>query len=102
MFQAFGNYLVVKPLDGVEKKTTGGILLAGEALEQENSKRSEIISISNTLGSKAYDSPHRKLNIGDIVHSKFYAGVKVYHDGNIYICLQYEDVMAVEYVDEVS
>ena len=104
MFKAFGNYIVVKATDGVEAKTTGGILLASGSLEQENSKRSEVVSVSDSLSFQASCAEYRKIQVGDIVHSKYYAGIKVYYGGESYLCLQYEDVMAVERgdADEVS
>ncbi len=90
----------IKPLDNrvavkyvkEEEKTQGGIVLPDTAKKDEKPQQGEIVSVGSNI---APEGGEAEVAVGDIVVFDKYAGTKVEFDGEEYIILSMDDVLAV-------
>jgi chaperonin GroES len=87
-----GDKVIIKRLDA-EEKTAGGIILPDTA--KEKPKEGKIISVGN--GKRLEDGTRGKMQVkkGDRVIFASYAGTEVKVEGEEYIIMSEEDILAV-------
>ena len=104
MLLAYGNNILVKPLNQ-DNKSLGGIIIPDEA-KKDDVLKSVVVSVSEDLYEKWNDQKRKyPLDIDTVVTHRFYSGttVEVYENGEKikYITLKPEEVLAVNVPDEV-
>lgn len=87
-----GDRIIVKVLDA-EEKTAGGILLPDSA--KEKPQQAEVVSIGKgkTLESGAVQAPEVK--VGDKILFGKYSGTEVSAEGQDYLILRNEEILAI-------
>ena len=87
-----GDRVLVKRLEA-EEKTAGGILLPDSA--QEKPKEGKVISVGE--GKQLEDGTRTKFTVkkGDRVLFTSYAGTDVKHDGEEYLIMREDDLLAI-------
>lgn len=74
-----------------ERKSAGGIIIAGESDPENKSKLGEVIFNNILVGSH----PNRDYAVGNKVYFGKFAGATVYHEGVKYISLQEIEILAI-------
>ena len=94
---AHGNYILVEDTEN-EQVTAGGIVLPTDAKEQESSKRSVVISISEQLDQRFEMTDGRyRLKNGDIIYRRYFSGTQIKtKDGRKLFALRIDDVLSKE------
>ncbi|CAL1777683.1 co-chaperonin GroES [Acinetobacter phage vB_AbaM_KissB] len=94
---AHGNFILVEDTEN-ESVTDGGIVLAKGAKEQESTKRSKIISISEQLLQRFESMNHKfPLKEGDFIYRRYFSGTMVMtKDDKTYYALHIDDVLSKE------
>ncbi len=93
MIKPLGNRVLIKMKEG-EEKTKSGIILSGSA--QEKPQIAEVIEIGP--GELLKDSSERnKMEVkkGDNIIISEYAGTKVKYEGQEYIIVKQDDILAI-------
>lgn len=94
---AHGNFILVEDTEN-EQVTAGGIVLPTDAKEQESSKRSVVVSVSEKLDRQFEDMDYRfKVKVGDIVYRRYFSGNQIKtKDGRDLVALHIDDVLSKE------
>ena len=83
-----GDRVLAQPIE-VKNKTASGIIIPDEAKEKSN--KAKVIVVSQELK----DSEKNQIKEGDTILYKDFSGDKTELDGEKYILLQTEDIMAI-------
>lgn len=91
MIKPLGSRVLIKMKEG-EEKTKSGIILAGTA--QEKPQIAEVIEVGS---GEIIDGKPEKMNVkkGDNVIVSEYAGTKIKYEGQEYIIVKQDDILAV-------
>ena len=91
MIKPLGSRVLIKMKEG-EEKTKSGIILAGTA--QEKPQIAEVIEVGS---GEIIDGKTEKMNVkkGDNVIVSEYAGTKIKYEGQEYIIVKQDDILAV-------
>lgn len=91
-FRPLHDKVLVRRLDG-EEKTKGGIIIPDTA--QEQSQEGEVVAVGN--GIVGEDGNARKLDVkpGDNVLFSKYGGTDINIEGESYVVMKEEDILAV-------
>lgn len=85
-----GERIVIKKLEK-EEQTASGILLPSSA--QEQPQYAEVVAVGAEI--LADDDKKDTVKVGDKVIYTKYAGTEVESDGDVYVIVKYNDVLAV-------
>lgn len=90
--QPLGNRVLVKP-DEVEEKTSGGLVLPPSASEDQKPETGTVVK----LGKGKVDGKEVsfEVSIGDRVYFKKYSPDEILIDGDKYLLLDQEDILAI-------
>lgn len=91
MLKPLGDRIVVKMLEK-EETTKSGIILAGKS--EEKSQIAEVIKIGDGTNSEG-KKVEMAINVGDKVVLNQYSGTTVKFDGEEFIIVKYNDVLAI-------
>jgi chaperonin GroES len=93
MIRPLGARAVVKPLEA-EEKSAGGIILPETA--QERPREGKVVAVGTAgLYVEDYDEGESAVNEGDIVIYASFGGTEVRIDGEDYLIINEEDILAV-------
>jgi chaperonin GroES len=90
--QPLGNRVLVKP-DEVEEKTTGGLVLPPSASEDQKPETGTVVK----LGKGKVDGKEVsfEISVGDRIYFKKYSPDEILIDGDKYLLLDGEDILAI-------
>jgi chaperonin GroES len=90
--QPLGNRVLVKP-DEVEEKTTGGLVLPPSASEDQKPETGTVVK----LGKGKVDGKEVsfEVSVGDRIYFKKYSPDEILIDGDKYLLLDGEDILAI-------
>jgi len=90
--QPIGNRVLVKP-DEIEEKTSGGLVLPPSASEDQKPETGTIIK----LGKGKIDGKEVsfEVSVGDRIYFKKYSPDEILIDGDKYLLLDGEDILAI-------
>lgn len=90
--QPLGNRVLVKP-DEIEEKTSGGLVLPPSASEDQRSEMGTIVK----LGKGKVDGKEVsfEVSVGDRIYFKKYSPDEILIDGDKYLLLNEEDILAI-------
>ena len=92
MLRPLGDRVIIELVE-VEEKTSSGIVLPGSA--QEKPQEGKVIAVGNGLIRENGQRTELDVNEGDrIVFSK-YAGTELKYEGNEYLILRENDILAI-------
>ncbi len=91
MLKPLGNRALVKPLEA-EEKSAGGIILPEAA--QERPREGKVVAVG-TDGIYADDEGESRVKEGDIVIYASFGGTEIKIDGEEYLILEENDILAV-------
>ena len=90
--QPLEDRVLIKPLEA-EEKTKGGILLPDTAKEKPQEGKVVAVGKGKTLESGKVEAPEVK--VGDVVLYGKYSGTEITKDGEEYLFVKEEDILAV-------
>ena len=90
--QPLGDRVVVKPLEA-ETKTKGGILLPDTA--KEKPQMGEVIAVGKGKVLDSGSVQALEVKVGDKILYGKYSGSEISHDGQEYLILREEEVLAI-------
>ena len=86
MFKPLNNLVILKKLEE-EVKSKSGIILTASTEDRERNDLGEVVSISNKV---------TELKLGDKVIYSRYAGSSLKQDGEDYLIIDIDDILAVK------
>ena len=93
MIKPLGNRVLIKMKEG-EEKTKSGIILSGSA--QEKPQIAEIIEVGpGELVKESNERSKMEVKKGDNIIISEYAGTKVKYEGQEYIIIKQDDILAI-------
>ena len=93
MIKPLGNRVLIKMKEG-EEKTKSGIILSGSA--QEKPQIAEVIEVGpGELLKESNERSKMEVKKGDNIIISEYAGTKVKYEGQEYIIVKQDDVLAI-------
>ena len=93
MIKPLGNRVLIKMKEG-EEKTKSGIILSGSA--QEKPQIAEIIEVGpGELAKESNERSKMEVKKGDNIIISEYAGTKVKYEGQEYIIIKQDDILAI-------
>jgi len=90
--QPLGDRILIKPLEA-EDKTKGGILLPDTAKEKPQEGKVVAVGKGKTLESGKVEA--LEVKVGDIVLYGKYSGTEINKDGEEYLFVKEEDILAI-------
>ncbi|MFC1646017.1 co-chaperone GroES [Candidatus Omnitrophota bacterium] len=90
--QPLEDRVLIKPLEA-EEKTKGGILLPDTAKEKPQEGKVVAVGKGKTLDSGKVEAPEVK--VGDVVLYGKYSGTEITKDGEEYLFIKQEDILAI-------
>ena len=90
--QPLGDRIVIKPLEA-EEKTKGGIVLPDTAKEKPQEGKVVAVGKGKTLESGKVEP--LEVKVGDIVLYGKYSGTEITKDGEEYLIVREEDILAI-------
>lgn len=93
MIKPLGNRVLIKMKEG-EEKTKSGIILSGSA--QEKPQIAEVIEVGpGELSKDSKERTEMEVKKGDNIIISEYAGTKVKYEGQEYIIVKQDDILAI-------
>lgn len=93
MIKPLGNRVLIKMKEG-EEKTKSGIILSGSA--QEKPQIAEVIEVGpGELSKDCKERTEMEVKKGDNIIISEYAGTKVKYEGQEYIIVKQDDILAI-------
>ena len=93
MIKPLGNRVLIKMKEG-EEKTKSGIILSGSA--QEKPQIAEVIEVGpGELVKEGNERSKMEVKKGDNIIISEYAGTKVKYEGQEYIIIKQDDILAI-------
>lgn len=93
MIKPLGNRVLIKMKEG-EEKTKSGIILSGSA--QEKPQIAEVIEVGpGELVKESNERSKMEVKKGDNIIISEYAGTKVKYEGQEYIIVKQDDILAI-------
>jgi chaperonin GroES len=93
MIKPLGNRVLIKMKEG-EEKTKSGIILSGSA--QEKPQVAEVIEVGpGELVKESNERSKMEVKKGDNIIISEYAGTKVKYEGQEYIIVKQDDILAI-------
>lgn len=93
ILRPLGDRVVVESLEGMEKKTAGGIVIPDSV--KERPQKGKVVAAGP--GKKLDDGTRVNMDVqvGDIVYHSKYAGTEVKVDGIEYLILREDDIIGI-------
>ncbi|ANU16226.1 co-chaperone GroES [Planococcus maritimus] len=92
MLRPLGDRVIIELVE-VEEKTSSGIVLPGSA--QEKPQEGKVIAVGNGLIRENGQRTELDVNEGDRVVFSKYAGTELKYEGNEYLILRENDILAI-------
>jgi chaperonin GroES len=90
--QPLGDRILIKPLEA-EEKTKGGIVLPDTAKEKPQEGKVVAVGKGKVLESGKVEAP--EVSVGDIVLYGKYSGTEITKEGEEYLFVKEEDILAI-------
>lgn len=90
--QPIGNRVLVKP-DEIEEKTSGGLVLPPSASEDQKPETGTVVKLGR--GKVDGKEVSFEVSVGDRVYFKKYSPDEILIDGDKYLLLNEEDILAI-------